>query len=138
MSKKLTEGTQVVFPEGNRIRYSQDFSIHTGIPEEVIFTIENCEIFGRYRLTAKGYGKKGDYGNGAIYVLDYDVENRAQATMLFTGEEAGPYPKIDACKIQILKSIGVRLTDQQLANFLKNGWKIEVVDGKRTLYKPIV
>jgi len=45
--------------------------------------------------------------------------------------------EIDASEVQIMKSNGIRLTEIQLQRFLDIGYKLEIKDGKKTLYKPI-
>lgn len=57
---------RVTFPKDNEILYGQDFSWHRGIPDGIVFEAEKKGDY--YVLTAPGYGKIGNYGNGALYV----------------------------------------------------------------------
>jgi len=60
------------FRKGNKIKFGQDFTFKKGIPHNIDFTIERFNEAHfikdrKYRLIADGYGRKGNYGNGAIY-----------------------------------------------------------------------
>ena len=55
------------FPAGNDIPYGQDFGFFRGIPSDVEW--KEAKLLGTLvKLVATGYGKPGDYGNGAIFV----------------------------------------------------------------------
>ncbi len=60
----------MIFKKGNKIKYGQDFSYHTGVPDGIDFQVASfCN--DKYTLTADGYGdltKKNNYGNGVLYV----------------------------------------------------------------------
>ena len=59
----------------NNILYFQDFAFWEGIPEDIIFDVELKRLDIDYEilddaihLVADGYGRKGNYGNGALIV----------------------------------------------------------------------
>lgn len=53
--------------KGNKIKYGQDSQQRIGVPHGVDYKVEH---FGKknFKLTGYGYGKIGNYGNGALYV----------------------------------------------------------------------
>lgn len=53
--------------EGN-INYGQDFGFETGSFPGVIFKVSRIISNEKICLEAPGYGERGNYGNGAIYV----------------------------------------------------------------------
>ena len=66
---------KIVFPEGNRAIFLQDFRVWEGLPPGVEFDVEILSVRGeerrgdRVKLTAPGYGYPyPNYGNGAIYI----------------------------------------------------------------------
>jgi len=65
------------FPKGNTILYYQDFKMHESVPHNVDFevTIDDYKM----HLQGPGYGKSGDYGNGALTITMNNPE-----TMLST------------------------------------------------------
>jgi len=70
----------VMFPDGNKIRFWQDFSGWEGIPSDIRFYPKE-EINGSIVFIADRYGilknnkwnLSGEYGNGAIYVSTKDL-----------------------------------------------------------------
>ena len=54
------------FKPGNTVRYGQDFGFYRGVPPGVRFQVEVRGL--GWRLTAPGYGQRGNYGNGALHV----------------------------------------------------------------------
>ena len=54
------------FKKGNEILYGQDHKFFTGIPHNVEF--EAIIDHNHMILTGPGFGEKGDYGSGAIYI----------------------------------------------------------------------
>lgn len=58
------------FPDGNEIPYGQDFCIYHGIPSDRDFAVVQIwdGLDGGVWFEAPGYGAKGDYGNGRIFV----------------------------------------------------------------------
>lgn len=60
---------KVRFKPNNNIVYMQDFCFLRNIPHGIVF---DAEPIGkerlRWKLISPGYGKHGDYGNGAIFV----------------------------------------------------------------------
>ena len=75
----LKKGDKVIFPEENCLSFGQDHGYWFGVPESRTFTV--AEVWGddefglsnRCKLVAEGYGLKGAYGNGAIYMNVKDV-----------------------------------------------------------------
>lgn len=67
MKRKLAYFTK------NNIFYGQDFDWFYGIPENVIFEVDEGDKV--FRLRAPGYG--GDpYGNGRLFVRSKDLKKR--------------------------------------------------------------
>lgn len=60
------------FKGGNQIPYSQDFGFNKGCPHGIEFKAQYLNK-KRIILTAPGYGSKGAYGNGCIYVSVKDL-----------------------------------------------------------------
>jgi len=73
----VTIGSTVTFPEGNEIRYFQDFQFLKGVPSNVEFTVVRPSNHDDYWLEADGYGnmeKPNSYGNGRICVYAKDID----------------------------------------------------------------
>jgi hypothetical protein len=65
------EGRPAVrFPDGNKIQFWMDFACWEGIPSDRDFYIngESAPQHASFYLVARGYGVRGDYGNGSIMV----------------------------------------------------------------------
>jgi hypothetical protein len=75
----LKRGDKAIFPEGNDLFYGQDHGFWRGVPSGRPFTVESVwgeedlGLSNRCKLTAEGYGERGSYGNGAIYMDVKDV-----------------------------------------------------------------
>ena len=66
------------FRSNNRIRYGQDMRAYRGIPSKIEFHVERG-VEGQtiqYILTSPGYGAKGNYGNGALYVYGLNSKQK--------------------------------------------------------------
>lgn len=63
------------FPKGNKIGFWMDFAYWEGIPSDRNFYIESegPEQHKSVYLVARGYGVRGDYGNGSIMVKKADI-----------------------------------------------------------------
>lgn len=57
----------IKFPAGNKIIFGQDFGWYRGIPDGLEWEVEYATAHG-LTLSAQGYGAKGNYGCGKIYV----------------------------------------------------------------------
>ena len=52
------------------VEYGQDMQFWQGeFPDNIVFTVLEILDNGMIRLEAPGYGKKGEYGNGHIYLF---------------------------------------------------------------------
>ncbi len=71
--EELKEKPSLRFPEGNNIGYFMDFAFWRGIPSDRDFYIVGDAAHDCLDLVAPGYGVKGDYGNGSIFVDRKDV-----------------------------------------------------------------
>lgn len=58
---------KIKFPE-NTYPFYMDMGFYRNIPSGVAFKISKKTAHDNYDLVAKGYGTKGDYGNGSIAV----------------------------------------------------------------------
>jgi hypothetical protein len=58
---------RIRFPAGNKVGYFQDFTFSRAMPSHLDFYIANLKN-GSLQLVAPGYGIKGDYGNGCIFI----------------------------------------------------------------------
>lgn len=72
---------RIKFKPGNTVRWEQDFSSNEGMPADIWFTIldDSGERFSHpnyIRLSAEGYGVRGDYGNGSIYIRIKNKESK--------------------------------------------------------------
>lgn len=66
----------VTFEPDNTLRCFQDFRTFRGAPSGVRFEVYEVAGKGerpRHKLIAPGYGKTGNYGDGAIFVYDLDL-----------------------------------------------------------------
>jgi hypothetical protein len=62
----IAEGIVVKFKEDNNLQYSQDFRVWRGIPAGIDFKL--VEQGSAIVLRGIGYGEKGFYGNGPIFL----------------------------------------------------------------------
>ena len=71
----LEKLASVRFPSGNKIMFGMDFGCWEGIPADRDFYIiaEAPEQHQAFYLAARGYGVRGDYGNGSIMVKKVDL-----------------------------------------------------------------
>lgn len=71
--EKFRSGDLVIVKVGST--YGQDFSFNKWI--DVHGTVFKIDQYigdeGKFKLTAPGYGEKGNYGNGSIYVYEKDL-----------------------------------------------------------------
>ena len=63
---RLLVGAKIRFPKDNKLPYCQDMCFFRGVPD-LEWDVVGALGFG-LRLQADGYGRKGDYGNGNIFV----------------------------------------------------------------------
>jgi len=63
------------FRKDNKISYGQDHGFYKGIPHGIHFEVRklNNKI---YKIKAKGYGSKDDYGNGPLYVFIFKLTKK--------------------------------------------------------------
>lgn len=60
---------RINFPPGNKAQYWQDFSYWEGLPSDITFFVDPTPLKpGCLILRARGYGVRGDYGNGSIFI----------------------------------------------------------------------
>ncbi len=59
----------------NQIRYGQDHAQYVGVPSGIDFYVQPFSE-SMYTLTAPGYGLRGDYGNGRLYVWGLTSQQR--------------------------------------------------------------
>lgn len=59
-----------VFQEDNKCNFYMDMWFWKGMPSDRIFYVKENSMLSPdlVELVAKGYGEKGDYGNGSIYI----------------------------------------------------------------------
>jgi hypothetical protein len=93
------------FPKGNKICYFQDHRVHEGIPSTVDFELEVSKE-GSVTLRAPGFGKSGDYGNGAIMVRFGTLDTLINQLKISLGDIA-----FQAIKLQAVSSIQNALDD---------------------------
>jgi len=60
----------------NTIFYGQDFGWGKGVPAGSYKVKKNTE--DKIQLTAPGYGEKGNYGNGSLFVLISELPKKVQ------------------------------------------------------------
>lgn len=67
------------FPADNKIGFFMDFAYWEGVPSDREFVERESSVpkDGWLALEAPGYGQKGDYGNGSIFVKAEDVSKFA-------------------------------------------------------------
>jgi hypothetical protein len=59
---------RINFPVGNKVCYWQDFSFYEGLPSDVTFFVDPKPLKPGYMiLRGRGYGVRGDYGDGALF-----------------------------------------------------------------------
>ena len=91
------------FPKDNEIIFFQDHAWYQGIPSGVDFKTE-IKKDGTVYLTAPGYGKKGDYGNGGLILRFGNFEGLLRSLEKEMGDIA--YKAIEAdIKSKILKAL---------------------------------
>jgi len=56
------------FPADNKARYFMDFASWETLPADRLFYLKGDAPGGRVELVAHGYGLRGDYGNGSIFI----------------------------------------------------------------------
>lgn len=63
------------FPKGNKIGFWMDFAYWKGIPSDrnFYFNGDSAPQHDSVYLVARGYGVRGDYGNGSIMVRKSDL-----------------------------------------------------------------
>ena len=63
---------RIRFPAGNKVGYFQDFTFWREMPSHMDFYIVKIKD-DSMKLVAPGYGIKGDYGNGCIFISTKDM-----------------------------------------------------------------
>lgn len=71
--EELKEKPSLQFPKENDIGFFMDFAFFRGIPSDRIFYVAGDAPHDSLNLIAPGYGLRGDYGNGSIFVSRKDV-----------------------------------------------------------------
>lgn len=77
----------MIFKEGNKIKYGQDFGFYQGVPANVDFKVSYFTTFGgevdkeKFELVAYGYGQlkpwfHDSYGNGSLTVYGLTQEEK--------------------------------------------------------------
>ena len=61
---------RIKFPAGNSVRFLMDFGCYKGLPSNLDFYVVGPAPgnLGMVELVARGYGIKGDYGSGSIFM----------------------------------------------------------------------
>jgi len=62
----------------NDIKYGQDMRFYKGIPQNVSFTVEKSGIDYLLKADGYGYGNRGNYGNGALYIYSTRLNEKVK------------------------------------------------------------
>lgn len=65
---------KVRFPKDNKVRFFMDFASWEGVPDDRDFYLTSeGPTEGYVTMVANGYGVRGDYGNGSIFIKRSDA-----------------------------------------------------------------